>query len=210
VPVPEDKLPVILPENITMNGITSPIKADRQWAKTTYNGQAATHETDTFDTFLESSWYYARYCSPQHHEQMLDPAKANYWLPVDQYIGGIEHAILHLLYSRFFHKLLRDFGLVNCDEPYKKLLTQGMVLADAYYYEDEKSAKIWISPNDAIIQTNDKGKVISAKMENGQALIFEGMCKMSKSKNNGIDPQIMIDKHGADSVRLFMMLSRRQ
>jgi hypothetical protein len=94
-------------------------------------------------------------------------------------------------YSRFFHKLLRDFGLVNCDEPYKKLLTQGMVLADAYYYEDEKSAKIWISPNDAIIQTNDKGKVISAKMENGQALIFEGMCKMSKSKNNGIKPYLV-------------------
>jgi len=206
-PVPEDKLPVILPENITMNGITSPLKADPQWAKTTYNGQAATHETDTFDTFLESSWYYARYCSPQHHQQMLDPAKANYWLPVDQYIGGIEHAILHLLYSRFFHKLLRDFGLVSCDEPYKKLLTQGMVLADAYYYEDEKHAKIWVSPSEAITQRNDKGKIISAKMENGQALIFEGMCKMSKSKNNGIDPQIMIDKYGADSVRLFMMFA---
>tara|TARA_R110001583_G_scaffold42029_2_gene133601 strand:+ start:1368 stop:3947 length:2580 start_codon:yes stop_codon:yes gene_type:complete len=207
VPVPEDQLPVILPENVTMNGITSPIKADLEWAKTTYKGQPATHETDTFDTFMESSWYYARYCSPDSTDQMLDPAKANYWLPVDQYIGGIEHAILHLLYSRFFHKLLRDFGLVESDEPYKKLLTQGMVLADAYYYEDEKGGKVWISPKDAITEVDEKGKVISAKMENGQALIFDGMCKMSKSKNNGIDPQEMIDKYGADSVRLFMMFA---
>ena len=207
VPVPEDRLPVILPEDVTMNGITSPIKADLEWAKTTYNGQPATHETDTFDTIMESSWYYARYCSPRSDDKMLDPAKANYWLPVDQYIGGIEHAILHLLYSRFFHKLLRDFGLVDCDEPYKKLLTQGMVLADAFYYEDEKGGKVWISPNDAITETDEKGKVISAKMENGQALIFDGMCKMSKSKNNGVDPQIMIDQYGADSVRLFMMFA---
>jgi len=207
VPVPEDRLPVILPEDVTMNGITSPIKADLEWAKTTYNGQPATHETDTFDTFMESSWYYARYCSPQSDDQMLDPAKANYWLPVDQYIGGIEHAILHLLYSRFFHKLLRDFGLVESNEPYKKLLTQGMVLADAYYYEDEKGGKIWVSPNDAITVTDEKGKVISAKMESGQELVFDGMCKMSKSKNNGIDPQVMIDKYGADSVRLFMMFA---
>ncbi|PKG39401.1 leucine--tRNA ligase [Psychromonas sp. Urea-02u-13] len=207
VAVPEDQLPVVLPEDVKMNGITSPIKADLEWAKTTYNGQPATHETDTFDTFMESSWYYARYCSPQSDDKMLDPAKANYWLPVDQYIGGIEHAILHLLYSRFFHKLLRDFGLVDCDEPYKKLLTQGMVLADAYYYEDEKGGKVWISPKDAITETDEKGKVLSAKMADGQALIFDGMCKMSKSKNNGIDPQDMIDKYGADSVRLFMMFA---
>ncbi|PKF62687.1 leucine--tRNA ligase [Psychromonas sp. psych-6C06] len=207
VPVPEDQLPVVLPEDVKMNGITSPIKADLEWAKTTYNGQPATHETDTFDTFMESSWYYARYCSPQSDEQMLDPAKANYWLPVDQYIGGIEHAILHLLYSRFFHKLLRDFGLVESDEPFKKLLTQGMVLADAYYYEDEKGGKVWVSPSDAITETDEKGKVIAAKMANGQELVFDGMCKMSKSKNNGIDPQDMIDKYGADSVRLFMMFA---
>ena len=207
VPVPEDQLPVILPEDVTMNGIVSPIKADLEWAKTTYNGQPATHETDTFDTFMESSWYYARYCSPQSDDKMLDPAKANYWLPVDQYIGGIEHAILHLLYSRFFHKLLRDFGLVDCDEPYKKLLTQGMVLADAYYYEDAKGGKVWVSPTDAITETDAKGKVISAKTADGQVLIYDGMSKMSKSKNNGIDPQVMIDKYGADSVRLFMMFA---
>jgi leucyl-tRNA synthetase len=207
VPVPEDQLPVILPENVKMNGIVSPIKADPEWAKTTYNGKPAFHETDTFDTFMESSWYYARYCSPQSDDMMLDPEKANYWLPVDQYIGGIEHAILHLLYSRFFHKLLRDFGLVNCDEPYKKLLTQGMVLADAYYYEDEKGGKVWVSPNDVDTQTDEKGKVISAKTKDGQPVIYDGMSKMSKSKNNGIDPQVMIDKYGADSVRLFMMFA---
>ena len=128
MPTPEEQLPVILPEDVVMDGIQSPIKADKEWAKTTINGQEAFRETDTFDTFMESSWYYARYCSP-HADEMLDPAKANYWLPVDQYIGGIEHACMHLLYFRFFHKLLRDTGLVNSDEPAKRLLTQGMVLA---------------------------------------------------------------------------------
>ncbi|MBB1383801.1 class I tRNA ligase family protein, partial [Shewanella sp. SR41-2] len=141
VPTPEDQLPVILPEDVVMDGIQSPIKADKAWAETTVNGQPATRETDTFDTFMESSWYYARYCSP-HADEMLDPAKANYWLPVDQYIGGIEHACMHLLYFRFFHKLLRDAGLVNSDEPAKQLLTQGMVLADAYYYTNEKGARV--------------------------------------------------------------------
>jgi len=130
VPAPANDLPVRLPEDVVMDGVNSPIKADPEWARTTFNGAAATRETDTFDTFMESSWYYARYCSPDSDNAMLDPAKANYWLPVDQYIGGIEHAILHLLYSRFFHKLLRDAGLVNSDEPFKRLLCQGMVLKD--------------------------------------------------------------------------------
>ncbi|MBZ2188648.1 leucine--tRNA ligase [Alcanivorax sp. JB21] len=130
VPAPADTLPVRLPEDVVMDGVTSPIKADPAWAKADYNGQPATRETDTFDTFMESSWYYARYCSPQSNDAMLDPDKANYWLPVDQYVGGIEHAILHLLYSRFFHKLLRDAGLVNSDEPFRQLLCQGMVLKD--------------------------------------------------------------------------------
>ncbi len=129
-PTPADQLPVVLPTDVEMDGVNSPIKADPEWARTTFNGQAALRETDTFDTFMESSWYYARYCSPQNDQAMLDPAAANYWLPVDQYIGGIEHAILHLLYSRFFHKLLRDTGLVNSDEPFKQLLCQGMVLKD--------------------------------------------------------------------------------
>ena len=129
-PTPEDQLPVVLPTEVEMDGVKSPIKADPEWAKTTCGGQPALRETDTFDTFMESSWYYARYCCPQNDQAMLDPAAANYWLPVDQYVGGIEHAILHLLYSRFFHKLLRDTGLVESDEPFKQLLCQGMVLKD--------------------------------------------------------------------------------
>jgi leucyl-tRNA synthetase len=208
VPVPENELPVILPEDVVMNGVTSPIKDDPQWAKTTFNGEDALRETDTFDTFMESSWYYARYCSPNDDSQMIDPAKANYWLPVDQYIGGIEHAILHLLYSRFFHKLLRDVGLVQCDEPYKKLLCQGMVLADTYYREAENGAQEWIAPDDVTVERDEKGQVISAISKiDGEAVISAGMSKMSKSKNNGIDPQSVIQKYGADTVRLFIMFT---
>jgi len=208
VPVPENKLPVILPEDVVMNGVTSPIKDDPQWAKTTFNGEDALRETDTFDTFMESSWYYARYCSPNDDSQMIDPAKANYWLPVDQYIGGIEHAILHLLYSRFFHKLLRDVGLVQCDEPYKKLLCQGMVLADTYYREAENGAQEWIAPDDVTVERDEKGHVTSATSKiDGKAVISAGMSKMSKSKNNGIDPQSVIQKYGADTVRLFIMFT---
>jgi leucyl-tRNA synthetase len=208
VPVPENELPVILPENVVMNGVTSPIKDDPEWSKTTFNGEEAFRETDTFDTFMESSWYYARYCSPNDDSQMIDPAKANYWLPVDQYIGGIEHAILHLLYSRFFHKLLRDVGLVECDEPYKKLLCQGMVLADTYYREADNGAQDWIAPSDVTVERDEKGLVTSAISKiDGEAVISAGMSKMSKSKNNGIDPQSVIDKYGADTVRLFIMFT---
>ena len=208
VPVAEQELPVILPEDVVMNGVTSPIKDDPQWAKTTFNGEDALRETDTFDTFMESSWYYARYCSPNDDSQMIDPAKANYWLPVDQYIGGIEHAILHLLYSRFFHKLLRDVGLVKCDEPYKKLLCQGMVLADTYYRELENGAQEWIAPDDVTVERDEKGQVTSAISKiDGAAVISAGMSKMSKSKNNGIDPQSVIQKYGADTVRLFIMFT---
>ncbi len=130
IPVPFDRLPVLLPEDVVMDGVNSPIKSDLEWRKTEFNGKAIEHETDTFDTFMESSWYYARYTCPNFEDGMLDPNAANYWLPVDQYIGGIEHAILHLLYARFFHKLMRDEGLVNCDEPFQRLLCQGMVLKD--------------------------------------------------------------------------------
>ncbi len=208
VPVPENELPVVLPENVVMNGVTSPIKDDPQWAKTTYNGEDALRETDTFDTFMESSWYYARYCSPNDDTQMIDPAKANYWLPVDQYIGGIEHAILHLLYSRFFHKLLRDVGLVNCDEPYKKLLCQGMVLAETYYREADNGGQDWIAPSDVDATRDDKGLIISAISKiDGKPVLSSGMSKMSKSKNNGIDPQEVINKYGADTVRLFIMFT---
>ncbi|QBJ63275.1 leucine--tRNA ligase [Pseudoalteromonas sp. DL-6] len=204
----EDMLPVRLPEDVVMNGVTSPIKADPEWAKTTVNGVPATHETDTFDTFMESSWYYARYCSPRHDEGMLDPAAANYWLPVNQYIGGIEHAILHLLYSRFFHKLLRDFGLVNSDEPFDRLLCQGMVLAETFYRKDEKGGDIWISPSDVNTETDEKGRVTKAwHKKDGDPVFSSGMSKMSKSKNNGIDPQEVIAQYGADTVRLFMMFT---
>ena len=209
VPVPESELPVLLPEDVVMNGTTSPIKDDPEWAKTTYNGEAALRETDTFDTFMESSWYYARYCSPNDDTQMIDPAKANYWLPVDQYIGGIEHAILHLLYSRFFHKLLRDVGLVDCDEPFKKLLCQGMVLAETFYREADNGAQDWIAPSDVeVLERNDKGDIVSAISKlDGLPVLSAGMSKMSKSKNNGIDPQKVIEKYGADTVRLFIMFT---
>ncbi|SHK34712.1 leucyl-tRNA synthetase [Marinobacter antarcticus] len=207
-PVPDDQLPVLLPEDVEMTGVQSPIKADPEWAKTTFEGQPATRETDTFDTFMESSWYYARFCSPNYDKGMLDPAAANYWLPVDQYIGGIEHAILHLLYARFFHKLLRDVGLVTSSEPFKQLLTQGMVLADTYYREDDKGGKVWIAPADVTVERDDKGHAIGAvHKDDGQPVISGGVTKMSKSKNNGIDPQSIIDAHGADTVRLFMMFA---
>ena len=208
VPVPADQLPVILPEDVVMNGVTSPIKADPTWAQTEYNGAAATRETDTFDTFMESSWYYARYACANNPEAMLDPTQANYWLPVDQYVGGIEHAILHLLYSRFFHKLLRDEGLVESDEPYKRLLCQGMVLADSYFSEDESGKKHWYSPTDVSTEKDDKGRIVKAWLTaDGTEVQHGGMTKMSKSKNNGIDPQHVIDLYGADTVRLFTMFA---
>ncbi|CCN82331.1 leucyl-tRNA synthetase [Vibrio nigripulchritudo SFn27] len=203
-----DMLPVRLPEDVVMDGVTSPIKADPEWAKAEVNGEPVFHETDTFDTFMESSWYYARYCSPRYDEGMLEPGAANYWLPVNQYIGGIEHAILHLLYARFFHKLLRDFGLVNSDEPFERLLCQGMVLADTYYRKDEKGGDIWIAPTDVQTETDDKGRIIKAwHKEDGEPVFSAGMSKMSKSKNNGIDPQTVIQQYGADTVRLFMMFT---
>ena len=163
IPVPLDRLPVLLPEDVEMSGVQSPIKADPAWRRTRIDGTDAEHETDTFDTFMESSWYYARFTCPDLDTAMLDPARANYWLPVDQYIGGIEHAILHLLYARFFHKLMRDEGLVASDEPFTRLLCQGMVLKDG--------------------------------------------AKMSKSKGNTVDPQALIERYGADTVRLFMMFA---
>ncbi|MEH6445161.1 MAG: leucine--tRNA ligase [Oceanospirillaceae bacterium] len=210
VAVPEDQLPVVLPENVEFDGSGSPIKKMRSFIDTQCPqcGADAERETDTFDTFMESSWYYARYASRGTDNAMLDPEKANYWLPVDQYVGGIEHAILHLLYSRFFHKLMRDEGLVNSDEPFKRLLCQGMVLADTYYRENEDASTTWISPSDVIIETDDKGRTLSAvHKDDGLPVIHGGITKMSKSKNNGIDPQVMIDKYGADTVRLFMMFA---
>ncbi|EHO48956.1 leucine--tRNA ligase [Haemophilus sp. oral taxon 851] len=207
VPAPMEDLPIILPEDVVMDGVKSPIKADPNWAKTTFNGEPALKETDTFDTFMESSWYYARYTCPEYQNGMLDAEEANYWLPVDQYIGGIEHATMHLLYFRFFHKLLRDAGFVTSDEPADKLLCQGMVLADAFYYTSPTNERIWVSPTQVTLERDEKGRIIKATDPEGRELVHSGMTKMSKSKNNGIDPQEMVEKYGADTVRLFMMFA---
>jgi len=208
VPVPEDQLPVVLPEDVAFSGVQSPIKADPAWRKTTCPqcGGPAERETDTFDTFMESSWYYARYTSPGASDQVDE--RANYWLPVDQYIGGIEHAILHLLYFRFYHKLMRDAGLVKSDEPATNLLCQGMVIAETFYRDNADGSKDWINPADVEIERDDKARVIGARSKSdGQPVKIGGTEKMSKSKNNGIDPQAMVDKYGADTVRLFSMFA---
>ena len=212
VPVPEDQLPVLLPEDVAdafaAGNVHSPIKSDPEWRRTTCPqcGGAAERETDTFDTFMESSWYYARYTSPGAAD-MVDE-RANYWLPVDQYIGGIEHAILHLMYFRFYHKLLRDAGLVDCDEPATRLLTQGMVVADTYYREDAHGAREWINPADVQLQHDERMRVSGAtSLLDGLPVMIGGTEKMSKSKNNGVDPQVLVDKYGADTVRLFSMFA---
>ena len=208
VPVPEDQLPVILPEDVEFMGTGSPIKADPEWRKTACPqcGGAAERETDTFDTFMESSWYYARYTSPGADTQV--DARADYWLPVDQYIGGIEHAILHLLYFRFYHRLLRDAGLVGSDEPARNLLTQGMVIAETYYREGADGRREWINPADVDVVRGEHGHVTGATLRaDGQPVAVGGVEKMSKSKNNGVDPQAMIGKYGADTVRLFSMFA---
>ncbi len=208
VPVPEDQLPVVLPLDVEMNGPQSPIKSMPEFIHTTCPvcGGAAERETDTFDTFFESSWYYARYTSPNNDAAMLDE-RAKYWLPVDQYIGGVEHAVLHLLYARFFHKLLRDEGLVDGDEPFARLLTQGMVVADPYR-EDASGKKTWYNPAEVEVERDERGRITGARLiADGQPVIVGGTEKMSKSKNNGVDPQAMIDRYGADTVRLFMMFA---
>ncbi|GAB3514465.1 leucine--tRNA ligase [Pseudoxanthomonas daejeonensis] len=208
VPVPEDQLPVVLPENVQFSGTGSPIKTDPEWRKCKCPdcGRDAERETDTFDTFMESSWYYARYTSPKARD-MVDK-RGNYWLPVDQYIGGIEHAILHLMYFRFYHKLLRDARMVDSDEPATNLLTQGMVIADTYYRQNADGSKDWINPADVDIKRDDKARIIGATLRaDGQPVLVGGTEKMSKSKNNGVDPQAMVGKYGADTVRLFSMFA---
>lgn len=208
VPVPEEQLPVTLPENVEFSGTGSPLKTDPQWRKTTCPecGGPAERETDTFDTFMESSWYYARYTSPGAKD-MVDK-RGNYWLPVDQYIGGIEHAILHLMYFRFYHKLMRDARLVDSDEPATNLLTQGMVIAETFYRPNPDGSKDWINPADVDVQRDDKGRVAGAVLKaDGAPVEIGGTEKMSKSKNNGVDPQAMVAKYGADTVRLFSMFA---
>ena len=208
VPVPEDQLPVVLPEDVTID-IGSPLKKMPQWYQTTCPqcGAAAERETDTFDTFVESSWYYARYACPDSVSSMLDE-RARYWLPVDQYIGGIEHAILHLLYARFFHKLMRDEGLAPGNEPFTNLLTQGMVVAPTFFRESADGKKHYHNPVDVNVSTDERGRPVGATLKaDGQAVVIGGTEKMSKSKNNGVDPQSLIDLYGADTARLFMMFA---
>ena len=208
VPVPEDQLPVRLPEDVEFAGTGSPIKTDPEWRKTSCPqcGAAAERETDTFDTFMESSWYYARYTSPG--AQDLVDQRADYWLPVDHYIGGIEHAIMHLMYFRFYHKLMRDAGLVRSDEPATHLLCQGMVIADTFYRTEADGSKTWFNPAEVAIETDERGKITGATLlADGQPVSIGGTEKMSKSKNNGVDPQVMVDKFGADTVRLFSMFA---
>ena len=210
VPVPEQDLPVVLPENVVPDGAGSPLAKMPEFYETQCPscGGAARRETDTMDTFMESSWYQFRYMSPQFNGGMVSPEAAAYWQQVDQYIGGIEHAILHLLYARFFTKLMNDEGIVPVREPFKQLLTQGMVLAATYYRENAEGKKTWYNPADVTVQTDEKGRPVSAVLDaDGQPVIIGGVEKMSKSKNNGVDPQAIIDAYGADTARLFMMFA---
>jgi len=203
VPVPAEQLPVVLPEDVVPDGSGNPLNRRADFVNCTCPqcGGAARRETDTMDTFVESSWYYARYACPDFAGGMLDE-RANTWLPVDQYIGGIEHAILHLLYARFFHKLMRDEGLVSSDEPFANLLTQGMVVADTYYREAADGKKTWFNPAD--VELRDGVAILKT---DGAPVIVGGTEKMSKSKNNGVDPQALIDAYGADTARLFTMFA---
>ena len=210
VPVPEQDLPVVLPENVVPDGAGSPLAKMPEFYETKCPkcGGAAKRETDTMDTFVESSWYQFRYMSPRDDAHMVAPEAAAYWGQADQYIGGIEHAILHLLYARFFTKLMNDEGIVSVREPFKQLLTQGMVLAATYYRESADGKKTWFNPAEVRVQTDDKGRPVSAVLEaDGQPVVIGGVEKMSKSKNNGVDPQELIEAYGADTARLFMMFA---
>ena len=207
--VPATDFPVELPTDVVMDGVGSPIKKMSSFIDNVHpqTGEPAQRETDTFDTFFESSWYYARYCCPNLDTAMLDE-RADYWLPVDQYVGGIEHAVMHLLYARFFHKLMRDVGLINSDEPFKNLLTQGMVTKETYFRIDDGGKKTYYYPTDVTLKEDEKGRVVGATLDSdGEAVEIGPIEKMSKSKNNGVDPQSMIDKYGADTVRLFTMFA---
>ena len=210
VPVPEDQLPVVLPEDVVPDGAGSPLARMPEFYECSCPkcGAPAKRETDTMDTFVESSWYYARYASPHFEGGLVDRKAADHWLPVDQYIGGIEHAILHLLYARFFHKLMRDEGLVSSNEPFKNLLTQGMVIAETYYRKLDNGGKDFFNPDDVEIERDAKAKIIGATLKtDGLPVEIGGTQKMSKSLNNGVDPQYMIEQYGADTCRLFMMFA---
>ena len=210
VPVPENQLPVVLPLDVVPDGRGNPLNnlASFTDVNCPYCGKPAKRETDTFDTFVESSWYYARFASPNYTDGMINKVAADKWLPVDQYVGGVEHAVLHLLYARFFHKLMRDEGLVQGYEPFANLLTQGMVLAGTYLRENADGSKSYYFPEEVDIRYNDKGQPIEATLKaDGQPVKIGKIEKMSKSKNNGVDPQATIDQYGADTVRLYTMFT---
>ena len=209
VPVPEQDLPVVLPEDLVPDGAGNPLKRCEAFLNVACPscGKPARRETDTMDTFVDSSWYFLRYTGPDNDQAMVDQRAAE-WMPVDQYIGGIEHAILHLLYARFWTKLMRDEGLVDIDEPFQRLLTQGMVLAETYYREDAAGRRSWFNPAEVEVQRDAKGGVAAAILiADGQPVMPGGVEKMAKSKNNGVDPQALVDQYGADTVRLFSMFA---
>jgi leucyl-tRNA synthetase len=210
VAVPDDQLPVRLPEDLVPDGTGNPLAKMPSFYETNCPqcGKPAKRETDTMDTFVDSSWYFARFACPGQDKAMVDE-RARYWMPVDQYIGGIEHAILHLLYSRFFTRVMRDEGLLpkEMSEPFTNLLTQGMVLAESYY-TDVKGRREWVNPADVSAERDAKGKIVSAKrISDGAAVVYDGIGTMSKSKNNGVDPQALIDKYGADTARFYTMFA---
>jgi leucyl-tRNA synthetase len=209
VPVPEADLPVVLPVDLIPDGSGSPLVKHEPFLRCSCPrcGKPARRETDTMDTFVDSSWYFMRYCSPDSSEAMVD-ARNDYWMPMDQYIGGIEHAVLHLLYARFWTKVMRDLGLVKFDEPFKKLFTQGMLTADCYFREDAAGRKRWYYPAEIDIEFDDKGRPlrVTAK-EDGLPVIHGGVEKMSKSKNNVVEPRDIIAKFGADTARAFTMFA---
>ena len=207
--VPDDQLPVVLPEDVQITGAGSPLAKMEDWISVDCPQckKPARRETDTMDTFIDSSWYFVRYCSFDNPEKMADE-RANYWLPVDQYIGGIEHAILHLLYARFWTKLMRDEGIIGIDEPFSHLLTQGMVIAETFYRETANGARTWFNPSDIDWLKDDKGRLTGGILKKDQKpVLFGGIEKMSKSKNNGVDPQTLIDTYGADTARLFILFA---
>jgi leucyl-tRNA synthetase len=209
VPVPYKDLPVVLPQDCVPDGSGNPLnkREDFLKCKCPVCGKDARRETDTMDTFVDSSWYFMRYCDPKNDGQMVAEG-TQYWMPMDQYIGGIEHAILHLLYARFWTKVMRDMGLVSVDEPFTKLLTQGMVLNEAFHRIGEKTGKRYYWAHELDIERDEHANVISAKAkDDGQPVTYEGWTTMSKSKNNGVDPQVLIDKYGADTARLYTMFT---
>ncbi len=207
LPVPDAELPVKLPEHLVPDGTGNPLAKLPEFYQTKCPscGRPAKRETDTMDTFVDSSWYFARFCCPGQDAAMVD-ARAKYWMPVDQYIGGIEHAILHLLYSRFFQRVMRDEGLLEVSEPFTNLLTQGMVLAESYY-TDASGRREWVNPADVEVTRDARGKILSARAKDGRPVVYDGIGTMSKSKNNGVDPQALIDKYGADTARFYTMFA---